>query len=50
MKIKRVQMGDNEMKTLNVPDDNTIFLLRDINYHTRIQSILNHLKKPLAQK
>ena len=38
------------MKILNFPDDTTIFLLRDINYHTRIQSILNHMKKLLAQK
>ena len=35
-RIKGVQIGDPEMKILNFPDDTTIFLLRDINYHTRI--------------
>ena len=38
------------MKILNFPDDTTIFLLRDINYDTKIQSILNHMKKLLAQR
>ena len=28
--IKGVQLGDDEMKILNCPDDTTIFLLRDI--------------------
>ena len=37
--IKGVQIGDHEMKILNFPDGATIFLLRDINCHTRIQSI-----------
>ena len=37
--IRGVQIGDHEMKILNFPDDTTIFLLRDINCHTRIQSI-----------
>ena len=38
------------MKILNFSDGTTIFLLTDINYHTRIQSILNHMKKLLAEK
>ena len=45
MRIKGVQIGDPEMKILNFPDDVTIFLLRDINYHTRIQSILKSHEK-----
>ena len=49
-RIKGVQIGDPEMKILNFPDDTTILFLRDINYHTRIQSILNHMEKLLAQK
>ena len=48
--IKRAQIGDPEMKMLNFPDNTNIFLLRDINYHTRIQSILNDMEKLLAQK
>ena len=48
--IKRAQVGDPEMKMLNFPDNTNIFLLRDINYHTRIQSILNDMEKLLAQK
>ena len=32
------------MKILNFPDDTTIFLLRDINCHTRIQSNLKSQK------
>ena len=39
-----------EIKILNFPDGTTIFLLRDINSHYRIQSILNHMKKLPAQK
>ena len=39
-----------EIKILNFPDGTTIFLLRDISNHYRIQSILNHMKKLLAQK
>ena len=50
MRLKGVQIGDHEIKILNVHDDTTIFLLRDINCHTRIQLILNYLKKLLAQK
>ena len=50
MRLKGVQIRDHEIKILNVPDDTTIFLFRDINCHTRIQLILNHLKKLLAQK
>ena len=37
--IKGVQIQDHERKILNFSDDTTIFLLRDINCHTRIQSI-----------
>ena len=46
MRIKGVQStGDPEMKILNFHDDTTIFLLRDINYHTRLKSILkSHVK------
>ena len=44
MRIKEVKIGDHEIEILNVPDDTTISLLRDINCHTRIQLILNHLK------
>ena len=36
--IKGVQIRDHEMKILHFPDDITVFLLRDINCHTRIQS------------
>ena len=45
MKIKRVKRGDHEMKILNVSDDNIIFLLKDINCHTRIQAILKSFEK-----
>ena len=44
------------MKIWNFPDDSTIFLLRDINCHNRIQSILkshqkaSSLKKTLFKK
>ena len=39
------------MKVLNFPDDNTtLFLLKDIDCCTRIQSILKYMKKHLAQK
>ena len=50
MRLKGVQIGDHEIKILNVPDDTTFLLLRDVNCHTRIQLILIHLKKLLAQK
>ena len=40
-----MQIGDPEMKILNFHDDTTIFLLRDINYHTRMQSILKSHEK-----
>ena len=40
-----MQIGDPEMKILNFPDDTTIFLLRDINYHTRMQSVLKSHEK-----
>ena len=36
---KGVQIRDHEMKILHFPDDTTVFLLRDINCHTRIQSV-----------
>ena len=38
-------MGDPEMKILNFPDDTNIFLIRDINCHIRIQSILKSHEK-----
>ena len=38
------------MKILSFPDDATIFLLRDINYHTRVQSILNSHEKASSSK
>ena len=38
------------MKILNFPDDTTIFLLRDINWHTRIQSILKSHEKASSSK
>ena len=38
------------MKILNFPDDTTIFLLRDINYYSRIQSILKSHEKALSRK
>ena len=38
------------MKILNFPDDNTIFLLRDINYHTRTQSILKSHERACSSK
>ena len=38
------------MKTLNFPDDTTIFELRDINWHTRIQSILKSHEKASSSK
>ena len=38
------------MKMWNIPDDNIIFLLRNINCHNRIQSILkSHEKKPFQK-
>ena len=37
--IKGVQIGYHEIKILNFPDDTTIFLSKDINCYTRIQSI-----------
>ena len=50
MRLKGVQIGDHEIKILNVPDDTTFLLLRDVNCQTKIQLILIHLKKLLAQK
>ena len=38
------------MKILNFPDDTTIFLLRDINWHARIQSILKSHQKASSSK
>ena len=38
------------MKILNFPDDTTIFELRDINWHTRIQSILKSHEKASSSK
>ena len=38
------------MKILNFPDNTTIFLLRDINWHTRIQSILKSHEKVSSSK
>ena len=38
------------MQILNFPDDTTIFLLRDINCHTRIKSILKSNEKAPSSK
>ena len=38
------------MKILNFHDDTTIFLSRDINYHTRIQPISKSHEKPSSSK
>ena len=38
------------MKTLNIPDNNTIFLLRGINCYTRIQSNLKSFEKASSSK
>ena len=38
------------MKILSFPDDATIFLLRDINYQNRIQSILKSHEKASSSK
>ena len=45
-----MQIGDHEIKILNVPDENTIFLLRDINCNRRIQSILKSFEKASSSK
>ena len=50
MTIKRVQIEDQEVNMLNAYDDKTIFLLRDINYHTRIQTILKLFEKVSRSK
>ena len=39
-RIKEVQIVGDGKKILSFPEDTTIFLLRDINFHTRTQSIL----------
>ena len=39
-RIKGVQTEDPEVKVLNFADDNTIFLIRDINCHTILQPVL----------
>ena len=49
-RIKEVQIGDHDMKILNFPDDTIIFLLRYINYHTRLQSILKSHEKASSSK
>ena len=38
------------MKTLNIPDNNTKFLLRGINCYTRIQSNLKSFEKAPSSK
>ena len=38
------------MKILNFPDDTTIFELRDIKWHNRIQSILKSHEKASSSK
>ena len=45
-----MQIGENEIEILNFLDDTTIFLLRDINCHTRIQSILKSHEKTSNSK
>ena len=49
-RTKRVQIGYHDMKILSFPDDNTIFLLRGINCHTRIQSNLKSHEKASSSK
>ena len=44
-RIKGVEREDHKMKILNFPGDITIFLLRDINRHTRMQAILKSHEK-----
>ena len=50
MRIKGVLITDHEMKILNFPDDTTIFFLRDINWNTRIKSILKLHEKSSSSK
>ena len=50
MRIKKMQVGDHEMKILNVPDNSTILFLREINYQTRIQSIRKSFEKASSSK
>ena len=50
MTIKRVQIEDQEVNILNAYEDKPIFLLRDINYHTRIQTILKLFEKVSSSK
>ena len=49
-RIKGVQTGDSKVKILNFPDDNTIFLIRDINCHTRLQPVLKPHEKASSSK
>ena len=49
-RIKCVQIGNHEMKIFNFSDDTTLFLLRDINCHTRIKSILKLYEKAYSSK
>ena len=45
-----VQIGDHEIKILIFADDTTIFLSRDINWKTRIQTMLKpHEKAPSSK-
>ena len=44
-RIIGVEIKDHKMKILNFPGDITIFLLRDINRHTRMQAILKSHEK-----
>ena len=48
-RIKGIQMGDYEIKIVNIADDTTIFV-RDISCLTRIELILNYIKQLLGQK
>ena len=45
-----MQVGDHEMKILNVPDDSTILFLGEINCQTRIQSIRKSFEKASSSK
>ena len=48
-RTKGMQIGNQEIKIVNFADDATIFL-GDINCLNRIRTILNYLKKHLAQR
>ena len=49
-RINELQIEDHEMEILNFPDNTTLFLLREINCQTRIQSILKLYEKVSSSK